>query len=261
MDNALWAAKTGLDAQQSRMAIIANNLANINTNGFKRDRGVFEDLLYQSIRQPGANTAETAQMPTGLLIGTGVRLAATHKIHTQGSLQVTDNALDMAIEGRGFFEVQMPDGTSAYTRDGAFHLSSDGQIVNASGYPLASNITVPANAKNITIGRDGIVTASTPESSAPVQLGNLQLVDFANAPGLLARGANLFSETLSSGAPVPATPGTNGTGSLIQGSVETSNVNIAEELVSMIETQRAYEVNSKAIATTDGMLQFANNNI
>ncbi len=261
MNNALWAAKSGLDAQQSRMAVISNNLANVNTAGFKRDRAVFEDLLYQKVRQPGGQTAQDAELPSGLAIGTGVRLAATQKIHSQGGLQVTENALDLAIEGRGFFEVQMPDGGIGYTRDGSFQLSAEGQMVNANGYALAAGITVPANATSITIGRDGTVSAQLAGSTALSQLGTIQLADFVNPSGLEPVGTNLFRESAASGAAIQGTPGQAGIGQLMQGSIESSNVNIVEELISMIETQRAYELNSKAISTTDGMLQFANNNI
>ena len=261
MNSALWAAKTGLDAQQSRMAVISNNLANVNTSGFKRDRAIFEDLMYQTIRQPGTNSAENSILPTGSTIGTGVRLVATQKLHNQGSLQITDNPFDLAIEGRGFFEIQMPDGSAGFTRDGSFQQSVDGNLVTASGYQLLPNISIPIDSKNITIGRDGTVTASVPGATIPVQVGSITLADFANPSGLSPMGGNIFSETASSGAPQQGAAGLDGMGMLIQGSIETSNVNIVEELVSMIETQRAYEINSKAIATTDGMLQFANNTL
>lgn len=261
MNSALWAAKTGLDAQQNRMAVISNNLANVNTSGFKRDRAIFEDLMYQTIRHPGTNTAQDNVSPTGSLVGTGVRLVATQKLHSQGNLQITNNQLDMAIDGRGFFEVQLPDGSQGFSRDGTFQLSADGTLVNSSGYPLVPNITIPADASNVTIGSDGIVTAMTPGVTDPTQVGAISLSEFTNPSGLHPIGGNIFSETASSGAPQQGTPGLDGIGKLIQGSIETSNVNIVEELVSMIETQRAYEINSKAISTTDGMLQFANNNI
>jgi flagellar basal-body rod protein FlgG len=261
VNNALWAAKSGLDAQQSRMAVISNNLANVNTAGFKRDRAVFEDLLYQKVRQPGGQVAQDAELPSGLAIGTGVRLAATQKIHSQGGLQITENALDLAIEGRGFFEVQMPDGGIGYTRDGSFQLSADGQMVNANGYALTAGITVPANATSLTIGRDGTVSAQLPGTTAQTQLGTIQLADFVNPSGLEPVGTNLFRESAASGGAIQGVPGQAGIGQLLQGSIESSNVNIVEELISMIETQRAYELNSKAISTTDGMLQFANNNI
>lgn len=261
MNSALWAAKTGLDAQQSRMAVISNNLANVNTSGFKRDRAIFEDLMYQTIRHPGTNSAEDNIVPTGSLIGTGVRLVATQKLHTQGNMQITNNQLDMAIDGRGFFEVQLPDGTQGYTRDGSFQLSVDGSLVTSAGYQLVPNISIPAGASSITIGTDGIVSAMTPGATEALQVGSLTLSEFTNPSGLHPIGGNVFAETASSGAPQQGTPGLDGIGRVIQGSIETSNVNIVEELVSMIETQRAYEINSKAISTTDGMLQFANNNI
>lgn len=261
MNGALWTAKTGLDAQQTRMQVISNNLANTNTTGFKRDRAVFQDLLYQTIRQPGAQSSQNTQLPSGLSVGTGVRVASTEKLFTQGNLTVTEDAFDMAIQGRGFFEVLKPDGGVAYTRDGSFQLDSQGQIVNASGYVLQPTISVPQNALSVTIGEDGTVTAQLPGSSVGTQIGAVTISDFMNPAGLQAIGGNLFNETAASGAPIQGTPSIGGLGNLIQGSVETSNVNIVEELVSMIETQRAYEISSKAISTTDGMLQYVNNNL
>jgi len=261
MNGALWTAKTGLDAQQTRMQVIANNLANTNTTGFKRDRAVFQDLLYQTIRQPGAQSSQNTQLPSGLNVGTGVRVASTEKLFTQGNLAVTEDAFDMAIQGRGFFEVLKPDGGISYTRDGSFQLDSQGQIVNASGYVLQPAISIPQNALSITIAEDGTVTAQVPGNSAGTQIGSITVTDFINPAGLQAIGGNLFNETAASGAPIQGTPSIGGLGNLIQGSVETSNVNIVEELVSMIETQRAYEINSKAISTTDGMLQYVNNNL
>ena len=261
MNGALWTAKTGLDAQQMRMQVISNNLANTNTTGFKRDRAVFQDLLYQTVRQPGAQSSQNTQLPSGLSAGTGVRVVSTEKLFTQGNLSQTDDPFDMAIQGRGFFEVLTPDGSLAYTRDGSFQVDSQGQIVNATGYVLQPGITVPANTTGVTIGMDGTVTATTAGSSAPQQLGVINLSDFVNPSGLQAKGGNLFHETAASGAPLQGTAGIGGLGSLIQGSVETSNVNVVEELVSMIESQRAYEINSKAISTTDGMLQYINNNL
>ncbi len=261
MNGALWSAKTGLDAQQTRMAVISNNLANANTTGFKRDRAIFEDLVYQNVRQVGAQSSQDTQLPSGLQVGTGVRVVATEKLFTQGNLVQTNNPLDLAIQGRGFFEILMPDGSVAYTRDGSFHLNNQGQVVNSSGYVLQPGITVPENALSVTVAVDGTVSATIPGQTQPTQLGQLQLVDFVNPAGLQARGQNLYVETAASGSPQPSAPGTNGVGTLLQGSLETSNVNVVEELVSMIETQRAYELNSKAISTTDGMLQFANNNL
>lgn len=261
MNGALWTAKTGLDAQQTRMQVISNNLANTNTTGFKRDRAVFQDLLYQTLRQPGAQSSQNTQLPSGLSVGTGVRVVSTEKLFIQGNLTRTEDALDLAIQGRGFFEVLKPDGGLAYTRDGSFQLDSQGQLVNASGYVLQPNISVPQNAESITIGADGTVTALLPGATGVTQVGAVTLTDFMNPAGLQAIGGNLFNETAASGAPIQGTPGISGLGSLIQGSVETSNVNIVEELVSMIETQRAYEISSKAISTTDGMLQYINNNL
>ena len=261
MTSALWNSKTGLDAQQMRMTVISNNLANANTTGFKRDRAVFEDLLYQNIRQPGAQSSQDTQLPTGLQLGTGVRVVATEKLFTQGNATKTDAPLDMAIQGRGFFEIQLPDGSAGYTRDGSFTLDSQGQIVNSSGYVLNPAITIPPNSLSITIGVDGTVSALSAGATAPTQVGSIQLVDFVNETGLQPRGENLFIETASSGSPTPGTPGQNGLGTIIQGTLETSNVNVVEELVNMIETQRTYEVNSRAIETADSMLQYVNNNL
>ncbi|MGB1580822.1 MAG: flagellar basal-body rod protein FlgG [Nevskiales bacterium] len=261
MNQALWVAKTGLDAQQTRMTVTAHNLANVNTNGFKRERAEFEDLLYQQGRQAGAQSSQQTQLPTGLETGTGVRVVATEKLHTQGNLLQTGNALDVAIQGRGFFEILMPDGTNGYTRDGSFQVNGQGELVTASGYSVQPGITIPDGAQSVTIGSDGIVSVQLAGDASPVQVGNLSIVDFVNAAGLQSRGENLFLETGASGPPQSGTPGLNGLGSLVQGSLESSNVNVVEELVNMIETQRAYEMNSKAISTTDEMLQYLNNNI
>ncbi len=261
MNGALWAAKTGLDAQQTRMSVISNNLANVNTTGFKRDRAVFEDLIYQNVRQAGAQSSQDTQLPSGLSVGTGVRVVATEKLFTQGNFTTTENQTDLAIEGRGFFEILMPDGSLAYTRDGSFQLDSQGQMVNSSGYLLQPGITVPDSTTSVSIGKDGTVTATIAGNSTPTQLGQIQLTDFINSAGLQALGGNLFAETAASGAPQQGTPGVTGLGTLVQGSVETSNVNVVEEMVGMIETQRAYEINSKAISTADGMLQYLNNNL
>ena len=242
MISSLWIAKTGLDAQQTNMDVIANNLANVSTNGFKRQRAVFEDLLYQTIRQPGA-------------IGTGVRPVATERLHSQGNLSQTNNSKDVAIKGQGFFQVMLPDGSSAYTRDGSFQVDQNGQLVTAGGFQVQPAITIPANALSITIGRDGVVSVTQQGQAAPVQVGQLNLTTFMNDTGLESIGENLYTETQSSGAPNESTPGLNGAGLLYQGYVETSNVNVAEELVNMIQVQRAYEINSKAVSTTDQMLQ------
>lgn len=254
MIRSLWIAKTGLDAQQTQLDITSNNLANVSTNGFKRARGVFEDLLYQTLRQPGASSSATTQIPSGLQIGTGVRPVATERIFTQGNLTQTGNSLDIAVQGEGFFQIQLPDGTVGYTRDGAFQKDSQGQIVTANGYPLSPAITIPSNALSISIGTDGVVTVLQSGSSTPVQVGQIQLASFVNSGGLQSMGQNLFLETASSGTATPNTPGTNGVGLLNQGYVETSNVNVVEELVNMITTQRAYEINSRSIQTSDQML-------
>jgi flagellar basal-body rod protein FlgG len=254
MIRSLWIAKTGLDAQQTNLDVISHNLANVSTNGYKRQRAVFEDLLYQNLRQPGAQSTQQTQIPSGLQLGVGVRTVATEHIHTQGNLQKTENPLDIAINGQGFFQIQMPDGTLAYTRDGAFQRDSTGQIVTSSGYPLSPAITIPADAISVTISRDGIVSVLLAGQATPTQVGNIQLATFINNGGLQSIGENLFVETASSGTPTPNTPGSNGAGLLNQGYVETSNVNVAEELVTMIQTQRAYEINSKSITTSDQML-------
>jgi flagellar basal-body rod protein FlgG len=261
MNPALWAAKTGLDAQNTRMTVTSNNLANVATNGFKKDRAVFEDLMYQNYKQVGSSTSADTRSPSGLQLGTGVRTVATTKNYTQGNLLVTNNSLDMAVEGQGFFQIQMPDGTTAYTRDGAFQKNDQGEVVTSSGYRLQPSINIPSTAVTVSIGTDGVVSANLSGQSAPVQIGSIQLVNFVNPSGLEARGQNLLVESASSGPAQPGTPGLNGLGNIQQGSLESSNVNVVEELVTMIETQRAYEMNSKAIATTDQMLQYVTNNI
>lgn len=254
MIRSLWIARTGLDAQQTSLDVIANNLANVSTNGYKRARPVFEDLLYQTLRQPGAQSSQSTQIPSGLQLGTGVRPVSTARIHTQGALQQTANDLDVAINGAGFLQVLLPDGTTAYTRDGSFQKDNQGQMVTSSGYPVQPSITIPADALTLTIGTDGVVSITQPGSPATTQIGSLQLATFINVGGLQSMGENLYMETASSGTPTPSTPGTNGAGQLNQRYVETSNVNVAEELVSMIQTQRAYELNSKVVSTSDQML-------
>ncbi len=255
MIRSLWIAKTGLEAQQTNMDVISNNLANVSTNGFKRSRAVFEDLLYQTMRQPGAQSSEQTTIPSGLQLGTGVRPVATERVHSQGSLQQTNNSKDVAIDGSGFIQVLMPDGTTGYTRDGSFQIDQNGQLVTSSGYQIQPAITVPQDAQTITIGKDGIVSVTIAGQTDPQQVGQLTLATFINDSGLESVGENLYRETQASGAPNESTPGLNGAGSLIQGYVETSNVNVAEELVNMIQTQRAYEINSKAVSTSDQMLQ------
>lgn len=255
MIRSLWISKTGLDAQQTQMDVIANNLANVSTGGFKRQRAVFEDLLYQTMREPGVQSSQQTQLPSGLQIGTGVRTVATERVHTQGNLEQTGNNKDVAIQGAGMFPVLMPDGTTAYTRDGSFQVDNQGQLVTSSGFVIQPAITIPANALSVGIARDGIVTITQPGSPAQVQIGTLQLATFINPTGLRSLGENLYAETASSGTPNTNAPGTNGAGTLSQGFVETSNVSVVEELVNMIQTQRAYEINSKAITTSDQMLQ------
>lgn len=254
MIRSLWIAKTGLDAQQTQLDVTSNNLANVATNGYKRARAVFEDLLYQTLRQPGASSSAQTQIPSGLQIGTGVRPVSTNRNFTQGNLTQTGNSLDIAIQGDGFFQIQLPDGTLGYTRDGAFQKDSQGQIVTSNGYPLSPAITIPSNALTISVGTDGVITVLQSGSATPVQVGQIQLANFVNVGGLQSMGQNLFLETASSGTATPNTPGTNGVGLLNQGYVETSNVNVVEELVNMITTQRAYEINSRAIQTSDQML-------
>ncbi len=261
MNPAMWISKTGIDAQQTRLSVIANNLANVNTTGFKRDQANFQDLIYQNKRQSGGNTTEDTRAPSGLSIGTGVRVVGTEKLHTQGNITQTGKALDMAILGRGFFQIQQPDGTTSYTRDGTFQIDANGQVVTSQGLLLQPALTIAADTQSITIGQDGTVSAVTGNSTTPTQIGNIQLADFVNPPGLQPEGNNLFSETASSGTPITGTPGLSGLGSLESGAVETSNVNVVEELVNMIETQRAYEMNSKVISTTDQMLQYVSNNL
>lgn len=261
MSQSLWVAKTGLDAQQTRITVISNNLANVNTTGFKQDRAVFNDLIYQTIRQPGAQSSQNSQLPSGLMIGTGVRTVATEKNYQQGNIIQTENPLDMAIEGNGFFQVILPDGGTAYTRDGAFQRNANGQMVTSQGHLLTPTITIPNNTQSITIGSDGTVSALVSGSSTATVVGNIQMADFVNPVGLQPIGNNLLRETAASGAPTTGTPGLNGIGPVIQGSLESSNVNVVQELVNMIETQRAYEMNSKAISTADQMLAYASNNL
>ena len=260
MDASMWVAKTGLDAQQTRMNVISNNLANVNTTGFKRDRAVFEDLLYQNIRQAGGQTDATSQAPTGLMLGTGVRVVATEKLHSQGNMVNSQNPLDIAIAGDGFFQIAQADGTLAYTRDGNFKLSATGQVVTSGGALLQPAITVPTTAASVTVGRDGTVSVELSAGGQQV-LGQLQLARFVNPSGLQSMGQNLMKETPASGVPQVVRPTQSGAGSLMQGTLEASTVNVVEEMVNMIETQRAYEINSKAISAVDGMLKYINQNM
>jgi len=255
MIRSLYVAKTGLEAQQTQLDVVSNNLANVGTTGFKRSRAVFEDLMYQNLRQVGGQTSDQTRLPSGLQVGTGVRVVATERMHSQGNMTKTDNPKDLAINGAGFFQVLMPDGTTSYTRDGNFQTDRDGQLVTASGFPIQPAITIPQNATSLTVGRDGIVSVTQAGSTATVQIGQLQLATFLNPTGLQSMGENLYTETDSSGAPNLVNPGVDGAGILSQGYTEASNVNVVEELVNMIATQRAYEINSKAIQTSDQMLQ------
>ncbi|MBK6743543.1 MAG: flagellar basal-body rod protein FlgG [Hydrogenophilales bacterium] len=255
MLRSLHIARTGLDAHQTQLDVISNNLSNVSTTGFKRSRALFEDLLYQVLRQPGAQSSQQTQLPSGLQLGVGVRPVATERIHTQGALQQTGNALDVAINGRGYFQILMPDGSTAYTRDGSFQIDSQGTLVTASGFAVQPNISIPADALVVSIARDGTVSVTQPGVATPTTLGQLQLASFVNPTGLQSQGENMFAETAASGAPQVNAPGTNGLGNLNQSFVETSNVNVAEELVNMIIAQRAYELNSRAITTADQMLQ------
>ena len=261
MSSSLWIAKTGLEAQQTKMATISNNLANASTTGFKRDRAVFADLIYQNVVQVGSQSSEDTVMPSGLNIGTGVRTVATEKLFTQGNIVQTGNSLDVAIQGRGFLQILMPDGATAYTRDGTLQKDSTGQLVTSMGYNLEPGVTIPDDALTVSISSDGVVSVVSQGSSSPTEVGTIQLADFVNPSGLQAVGNNLYIESGASGSPQTGTPGLTGLGTLIQSSLEGSNVNTVEELVNMIETQRAYEMNSKAISTADQMLQYATNNM
>ena len=255
MIRSLWIAKTGLEAQQTQMDVITNNLSNVNTPGFKKSRAVFEDLLYQNTRQPGAVSSQNTQLPSGMQFGTGVRAVATERMHTQGNLQTTGNAKDIAIDGQGFFQVLLPDGTTGYTRAGSFQVDSQGQLVTASGYVLQPAITIPADAQSLTVSVDGLVNVTLLGAAAPTQVGDIQLASFINPAGLEAKGGNIYIETNASGAPTVNIPGTNGLGTVVQSYIETANVNVVEEMVNMIQAQRAYEINSKSVTASDQMLQ------
>ncbi len=254
MISSLWTSKTGMEAQQAKLDVTANNLANVSTNGFKASRPIFEDLLYQNLRQPGAISSAQTNLPSGMQVGTGVRAVATERLHTQGNLQGTENSRDLAINGKGFFQVQMPDGTTAYTRDGSFQLDQNGQLVTSSGYLIEPVIVIPENALSISVSQDGIVSVTQPGVTQSTQVGQLQLATFVNESGLQSIGENLYLETDASGARNENMPGMNGAGKIYQGYVETSNVSVVQEMVTMIETQRAYEINSKAVKTSDEML-------
>jgi flagellar basal-body rod protein FlgG len=259
MMRALWTAASGMIAQQANVDTVANNLANVSTTGFKKSRSDFQDLMYQTIRQAGSSSGPDSQLPTGIQIGLGVRQVATQKMYIQGSLQQTGNSLDMAIEGDGFFQITMPDGTLAYTRDGSFKKDSQGRVVTSEGYPLEPQITIPADATDVSISVDGIVSVTVPNQTATQEIGQLQIARFVNPAGLDSVGSNLLKETAASGAPVASNPGIDGAGALRQKYIEGSNVQVVDEMVNMIVAQRAYEINSKAITTTDSMLDTAAN--
>lgn len=258
MLRALWTAASGMNAQQLNVDTIANNLANVNTNGFKKTRADFQDVLYQTERVPGTASAQGAQVPTGIQVGLGVRPAATSRLHTQGTLQWTGDGYNMAIEGHGFFQILMPDGTTAYTRDGAFRRDTDGRLVTADGYPLDPEITIPGEAKEFSIGNDGTVQYTLPGQTEPQQAGTIQLASFVNPAGLMSIGRNLLTATAASGEPVTGQAGTQQFGTVAQNYLEQSNVDVVHEMVAMIVAMRAYEVNSKSIQTSDEMLQIAN---
>jgi flagellar basal-body rod protein FlgG len=259
MFSSLWIAKTGLDAQQTEMDVISNNLANASTTGFKASRASFQDLMYQNEGQPGSQTTEQTESPSGLLLGTGVKVVGSEKMFTEGAITQTGNSLDLAVQGNGFIQVSLPDGTVAYTRDGSLQEDSTGQIVSADGYPLVPSITLPANVNSVTIGTDGTVSVTSNGSTTPTTVGTIQLANFINPAGLEAMGQNLYLETESSGAAQTGQPGVNGMGTVAQGSLESSNTNTVEEMVNMIQAQRTYEMNSKSISAVDDMLQFVIN--
>lgn len=255
MMRSLWTAASGMVAQQANIDVVSNNLANVNTTGFKKSRSDFEDLMYQTMRQSGTATGADTQLPTGIQLGSGVRQVATQKIYTQGSTQSTGNDLDMTIEGDGFFQITMSDGTINYTRDGAFKRDEQGRIVTSEGYPLEPAITIPEGSSNIAISADGRVSATLAGQTAAQELGQIQLVKFVNPAGLDSVGHNMLKETAASGTPVASDPGVDGTGTIMQKYLEMSNVQVVEEMVNMIVAQRAYEINSKAITTSDNMLE------
>ena len=260
MIRSLFIAATGMEAQKLNMDVISNNLANVNTVGYKRSRADFQELIYQNLKTPGALSADGVQVPSGIQLGLGVKPVAVQKIFLQGDFVQTGNNLDMVIEGDGFFQVTRPDGTVAYTRSGAFKLDSNGKIVNSDGYPLEPALTIPANTQSITVGSDGKISVLQAGSKSPSDVGQIQLARFINPGGLQAVGKSLFTPTASSGDAVTGNPGgSEGLGTINQGFIEMSNVNIVEEMVNMIVSQRAYEINSKAVQASDEMLQIANN--
>ncbi len=259
MIRALWTAASGMEAQQFNIDVIANNLANVNTTGYKKSRADFQDLLYQTLREPGAQSSSSTIYPTGMQLGLGTRPAAVQKVFSQGDFQQTQNPFDLAIEGNGFFQILQPNGEVAYTRAGAFKQDEQGRLVTSDGFTMQPQITIPSDSMSITIGSDGTVSVLQAGQSSPSQVGQIQAVTFSNSPGLRSIGKNLYKETEASGSPTVGTPSQNGVGSILQGYLELSNVSIAEELINMIVGQRAYEVNSKSIQTADEMMQTANN--
>jgi len=259
MIRALWTAATGMDAQQLNMDVIANNLANVNTSGFKKSRADFQELLYQSTKLPGSATSAGTESPTGIQVGLGARTAAVQRVFSEGEVVQTGNQLDLAIEGNGLFQITMPNGDTAYTRSGTFKQDGTGRIVTSDGYVLSPEITIPANTTKISIGSDGSVSVYLDNASTPTDLGQITLVTFSNMTGLRSLGRNLFAETNASGTPVTAVAGETGLGTIAQGFLESSNVNLMEEMVNMIAGQRAYEINSKAIKAADEMVQMTNN--
>ncbi|MBU2070802.1 MAG: flagellar basal-body rod protein FlgG [Gammaproteobacteria bacterium] len=261
MNSALWVSKTGLAAQDMRMTTISNNLANVSTAGFKKDRVVFEDLFYQVQRQPGAQADELNQVPSGIQVGTGVRVNGTQKIFTEGSFETSNNPLDLAIAGQGFFQIENPDGEILYSRNGQFQLNAESLMVNSNGLPLLQNIAVPDNATSVTVGRDGTVTAVIAGQIEPVELGQILTVNFVNPAGLEALGGNVFRATAASGEPVEGVPGDDALGALQQYTIEGSNVSVVDEMVSMIAVQRAYEMNAKVVSAADEMLRFINQSL
>ncbi|MCJ2378554.1 flagellar basal-body rod protein FlgG [Vibrio sp. ZSDZ34] len=256
MHSALWVSKTGMAAQDTKMTAISNNLANVNTVGFKRDRVVFEDLFYSIQRQPGAQVDQVNQLPTGVQLGSGVRVVGTQKVFTQGSAQNTGQELDLAVMGQGFFQIENSDGQIMYTRNGQFHVNSEGLMVNSQGLPLEPQVQIPENALSLSVGYDGTVTATTADSTVPQNLGQVTLAKFVNPAGLEAVGGNLFKQTEASGQAEELIPGEEGSGSIKQGALEGSNVQVVEEMVDMITTQRAYEMNAKVVSAADDMLKF-----
>ena len=261
MNPSLWVAKTGLDAQQTRLQVVSNNLANASTTGFKKDRAVFVDLIYQNIRQPGAQATQDTTLPSGLMLGTGVRVAATQKMHMQGNIIKTENSLDMAIQGDGFFQVLRPNGDIGYTRDGSFQIDEQGRIVTSDGMLLEPAITLPEQSLSVTIGRDGTVSVLEPGNTTPTNVGTIETASFVNPPGLMPIGDNQFLETVSSGSATTGIPGEDDRGGILAGALESSNVNTVEELVNLIETQRTFEMNSKSLSTADQMLQYITQNV